>query len=42
MTGARLDGSRNLILTAPDGRSLEFVTDRMKCLTVCKTCPPKG
>jgi heat shock protein HslJ len=41
MVAARMDGSRNLILTGPEGRSMEFVTDRMNSLTVCKTCPPK-
>lgn len=40
MTRAKLDGERNLILSGPDGRSLEFVIDRMSSLTVCKTCAP--
>jgi heat shock protein HslJ len=41
MTNLALDGEKNLILTGPDGRSMEFVTDRMNSLTTCKTCPPK-
>jgi heat shock protein HslJ len=40
MQTAALDGDRNLILTAPDGRSMEFVQDRTYSLTVCKTCNP--
>lgn len=31
----------NLVLTGPEGRSMEFVTDRMNSLTTCTTCPPK-
>jgi heat shock protein HslJ len=34
-----LDGS-NLVLTAPDGRSMEFVREPANSLIVCKTCPP--
>ena len=41
MTEVALDGDSNLVLTGPDGRSMEFVTDRMNSLTTCKTCPPK-
>jgi heat shock protein HslJ len=41
MTEVRLEGLRNLILSAPDGRSLEFVPMVMNSLTVCTTCPPK-
>lgn len=41
MTEVRMDGPRNLILTGPEGRSMEFVTEVMNSLTVCKTCPPK-
>ncbi|MGL4238772.1 META domain-containing protein [Tabrizicola sp.] len=41
MTSAKMDGSRNLILTGPDGRTMEFVTEVMNSMTVCKTCPPK-
>lgn len=37
MTTLAFDGETNLILTAPDGRSLEFVPQ----LTVCKTCAAK-
>jgi heat shock protein HslJ len=33
------DGDRNLVLTGPNGRSMEFVLDRMDNLTTCKTCP---
>jgi heat shock protein HslJ len=42
MTEVALDGDKNLVLTGPDGRSMEFVTDRMNSLTTCKTCSPKG
>ncbi len=38
MTAMALDGDRNLVLTGPDGRSMEFVVER----TVCKTCKPGG
>ena len=38
MTAMAPDGERNLILTGPDGRSMEFVIER----TVCKTCKPGG
>jgi heat shock protein HslJ len=41
MTTATPEGSANLILTGPDGRSMEFVLDRMNSLTRCLTCPPK-
>jgi heat shock protein HslJ len=40
MTAARIEGGRNLVLTGPDGHSLEFVADPMNSLTVCVTCPP--
>lgn len=40
MENMELNGDRNLILTGPDGRSLEFVVDRTDSLTTCKTCPP--
>lgn len=33
------DGDRNLVLTGPDDRSMEFVADRTDTLTTCKTCP---
>lgn len=39
MTRAEQKGGRNLVLTGPDGRSMEFVTDLMNSLTVCTTCP---
>jgi heat shock protein HslJ len=35
MEGAAIDGIDTLILTGPDGRSMEFVQDRQ---TACKTC----
>lgn len=41
MTEARLDDRHTLILTGPEGRSMEFVTDKSNRPTVCKTCPPK-
>lgn len=40
MQSMELDGDSNLILTGPDGRSMEFVLDRTDSLTICKTCPP--
>jgi heat shock protein HslJ len=40
MTTLETDGRQNLILTGPDGRTMEFVIDRMNSLTRCKTCPP--
>ena len=40
MQGLALEGDRNLILTGPDGRSMEFVPDVMNNLTRCTTCPP--
>lgn len=40
MENMELDGDSNLILTGPDGRSMEFVVDRADSLTTCKTCPP--
>lgn len=41
MTALEIE-ERNLILTGPEGRSMEFVTTRMNSLTRCLTCPPKG
>ncbi len=40
MTEAKVAGlpRRNLILTGPDGRSMEFVTEVMNSLTRCLTC----
>jgi heat shock protein HslJ len=38
MTAMALDGQRNLVLTGPDGRSMEFGRDQ----TVCRTCKPGG
>jgi heat shock protein HslJ len=40
MTEARMEGAKNLVLTGPDGRMMEFVLDRMNSLTICTTCPP--
>lgn len=39
----RLDrvSDRTLVLTGPDGRSMEFATDLMNSLTSCTTCAPK-
>jgi heat shock protein HslJ len=41
MTDMREDGGRNLILAGSDGRTMEFVADRMNSLTRCLTCPPQ-
>lgn len=41
MQEVKLIGGRNLVLTGPDGHSMEYVLDRMNSLTRCKTCPPK-
>ncbi len=38
MTSLAPEGNHNLILTGPDGRSMEFVSDLMNSLTTCKTC----
>ncbi len=38
MTRLEPDGDRNLVLTGPDGRSMEFVIER----PVCKTCKTGG
>lgn len=38
MTTMALEGDRNLVLTGPDGRSMEFVIER----TVCRTCRTGG
>ena len=40
MTAVAIEGTENLILTGPNGRSMEFVRDRMNSLTRCLTCPP--
>ena len=34
------DGERNLVLSGPDGRTMEFVLDRTDSQTACKTCAP--
>jgi heat shock protein HslJ len=41
MTSVAIEGTENLILTGPDGRSLEFVRDRMNGQARCLTCPPE-
>jgi heat shock protein HslJ len=41
MTALAMDGGGTLILTGADGRSMEFVHDRMHSLTTCTTCPPQ-
>ena len=38
MQTAALGGEATLILTGPDGHSLEFVLDRTDSTTTCKTC----
>ena len=41
MTAVALDGERNLILTGPDGRTMEFVPDGAdNAAETCKTCTP--
>jgi heat shock protein HslJ len=43
MTTVALDGERNLILTGPDGRTMEFVPDKAdSAVEACKTCAPKN
>lgn len=42
MTTVALDGARNLILSGPDGRTMEFVPDGTdKATETCRTCLPK-
>ena len=38
MQSAAIDGLDTLILTGPDGHSMEFVQDRQNSQTICKTC----
>jgi heat shock protein HslJ len=38
MTYVQADGGSTLILTGPDGRSMEFVLDAADSQTLCKTC----
>lgn len=38
MQGAAIDGIDTLILTGPDGHSMEFVPNRPDSLSICKTC----
>jgi heat shock protein HslJ len=40
MNRIALDGPKNLILTAPGGRSMEFELASVSSLTACKTCLP--
>lgn len=42
MTTLQPDGDHNLVLTGPDGKSMEFVLDIMNSLTTCKTCKNDG
>lgn len=42
MTRLERVDDRTLVLTGPDGRSLEFARDLMNSLTRCTTCAPKG
>ncbi|MDP3194777.1 META domain-containing protein [Tabrizicola sp.] len=42
MTRLERVGDRTLVLTGPDGRSMEFARELMSTLTRCTTCPPKG
>jgi heat shock protein HslJ len=42
MTRAEMRGTGNLVLTGPDGRSMEFVRDPMNSLTRCLTCGPEN
>lgn len=41
MTEARVEGAQNLILTGPEGRTMEFVIDPGDKAIVCLTCQPK-
>lgn len=41
MTRVDQPDNRTLILTGPDGRSMEFADDLQSTLTRCVTCPPK-
>jgi heat shock protein HslJ len=41
MTRVDQPDARTLILTGPDGRSMEFADDLNSTLTRCTTCPPK-
>lgn len=41
MTRLERVDDRTLVLTGPDGRSMEFADDRMNSLTRCTTCAPK-
>jgi heat shock protein HslJ len=42
MDRLKLDGPKNLVLTGPDGASMEFILASVSSLPECKTCPPKG
>lgn len=41
MTRVERVSDRTLVLTGPDGHSMEFADDRMSTLTRCTTCAPK-
>ena len=41
MTRVERMDDRTLVLTGPDGRSMEFAQDLMNSLTRCTTCTPK-
>ncbi|WP_128513811.1 META domain-containing protein [Tabrizicola thermarum] len=41
MTRLERQGDRTLVLTGPDGRSMEFANDLKSTLTRCVTCAPK-
>lgn len=41
MTRLERVDDRTLVLTGPDGRSMEFADDLMSTLTRCTTCAPK-
>ena len=40
MERVELDGPKNLVLTGPEGRSMEFTLASVSSLPDCKTCPP--
>ena len=41
MDTVALDGPKNLILTGPEGKSMEFTLASVSSLPECKTCTPK-
>jgi heat shock protein HslJ len=40
MTALAMDGPKNLILTGPNRRTMEFILATVSSLPQCKTCPP--